>query len=444
MNSTQRISSGLDAIDSSWDGLFKGGRYLVYGRHSDGRSHLALLFLAEATKRLDTSLLITGLRATDLDIQASSLAFDLEGSSQSGILRISRTPSELELIHDDDETVESALKSLSNLIVDAAADRVVIDDFSPYTRLSSFTRFRTAFIRLMSEIEHVGSTLLIGMPEPANDASRRMIEFMGTLMTGSIHVHVSSADGPARRTLTLQPQIGHITAHVNREWNLEVIVAKAETISTPHLTPEHSVDLSAVAEEALEPELTEQNTDGLSSAEEGLESPQAPAYEAASPVGTPESASEKAAEGPTLTVIEEVRGQVFDDRDRFAEELQLYFEDFESDRTSFTLVAMRMEDPGEPATSSDFHMITSLIHEALGQQDTVYADEGSERIVVLLGEGSGEDAQDLFARLKTQLRASVPDRADHLMNAVSAVVVANGRPFSTADEFLRYVLEDVE
>ncbi len=452
MSSTQRISSGIDPIDSAWDGLFKGGRYLVYGKNSDGRSHLALLFTAEATRHLQTSLLITGLRTTDLHIQASSLAFDIESASRSGILRVSRIPSELELIYDDDETVESALKSLSNLIVDASADRVVIDDFSPYTHLSSFTRFRTAFIRLLSEIEHVGSTLLIAMPEPANEASRRMIEFMGTLMTGSIHVHVSAAEGPARRTLTLQPQIGHITAHVAREWNLDRIVAKSELTAAAPLANDRFETASTTAAETPEPEITEQKTDGVIAPEDGVTMEEAadaiepPDVEAEfeSPEETPEPVLETTSEGLTLTVVDETRGQVFDDRGRFAEELQLYFEDFESDSTSFTLVAMRMEDPKDPGTSSDFHVITSLINETLGPQDTVYADETMERIVVLLGEGSSEDAQGLFARLKARLRISIPDRADHLMNAVSAVVVVNGKPFGTADEFLRYVLEDVE
>ena len=61
---------------------------------------------------------------------------------------------------------------------------------------------------------------------------------------------------------------------------------------------------------------------------------------------------------------------------------------------------------------------------------------------MILGDGDPDGAQQLFTRLRSYLRESNPERADHLLNVVAAVVVPKGKPFSTAEEFVQYVLDE--
>ena len=464
-----RIFSGIGAIDRYWHGFFRGGRYLAYGRTASGRNLLPVIFLDSATQNLETSLLVTRLRNVDLYIQASSVGFDAQSARNSGLLRISRIPAELEVLHSDDESIESALKALASLIVDAGADRVVIDDFSPFSRISSFDHFRTAFIRLLDEIELTDSTILIGMPEPANDASRRIIELMASLMTGSVHVHVTQHDGYTQRTLSLIPRIGHATHRFDVPWDLDDLVARAqrqaryeEEYENEYADAyeedydeyeEYEVDDAEDAERPAWPGDTGPEDAGVTEEDEGEEAraldgrpPERPPEEVRGPateeapgtdLGDTNGHEEQA---PELTAADQVRGQAFEDRDRFTDELQLYFEDFESSGTPFTLVAMRMEEAAEQS-SEHFRVIIRLVGESIEREDSMFADPESEKIIIIRGEGD-DSAQGLFSRVKERVRQELPDQAEALMNAVSAVVVKNGSPFITANEFLQYVLDE--
>ncbi len=410
----------------------------MYGRNSAGKNLLPVVFVASATDRLESTLLVTRLRELDLTIQASGVGFDAAAARESGLLKVSRVPAELEVLHADDDGLESALKALASLIVDAAAHHVVIDDFSPFARFSSFDHFRTAFVRLLDEIEHVDSTLLIGMPAPANDASRRIIELMGSHMTGSIHVHMVQNDGHVQRTLSLIPQIGHATRRTEVPWLLESVAA---------LTTRHPVARQDPAtEEVAAREDGSREAAHISTPEPPVENPELRIED--SSTRTPASTDvkepfvESAENGLELTVHDETRGQTFEDRPTFTEELQLYFEDYETSGTPFVLVAMRMEDAYDRNDPDEFGSVSRVVEDSLHREDSMFIDPGTERIIIILGEENGGAAQQLFARIKDRMRTEMPEHADLMMNAVSAVVVKNGSPFVTASEFLAYVLDE--
>ncbi len=432
-----KILSGIDVVDQAWGGLFRGGRYLAYGTNASGRSLLTTAYVAAGTRTLDTSLLISRLRQRDLAIRSASLQFDLVEAVASGLLRISRTPFELELIDRDDDSLESALKALASLIIDSSADRVVVDDFSPFTRFASNDRFRTAFARLLTEIEQAPSTLLIGMPEPANEASRRIIDFVGTLMTGCLHIRLGCSDGHSQRTVSLIPQIGHQTRRIDLFWPIDLIVAVgdasgAHVLSPRGERPSETVDRASELPLGGErpgsvPVPSPEETQQIERRDTGETTEEPSSFEfSVEPVAEPGAEAEV----------------VFLDRDRFVDELQLYFDDYESSTTPFALVAMRLQEPQDGTGGDDFNAILGAIQAVLGREDSIFADPVVERIIVILGSGDTDGAQQLFSRLRTQLRQSFPNRADHLLNVVAAVVVPNGRPFTEAEDFIHYVLDE--
>ena len=439
-----KVNSGINLVDQVWGGLFKGGRYLAYGTNASGRNLLTLAFAAAGTKSLETSLLVSRLRQQDLAIQSASINYDLPEAVRSGILRISRTPFELELIDRDDDSLESSLKALASLIIDSSADRVLVDDFSPFTRFSSFERFRTSFARLLTEIEHSPSTLVLGIPEPANDASRRIVDYISTLMTGCFHVHLMCVDGFSQRTISLVPQIGHQTQRVDLYWSLEAtLIAPSRSSDTP--IPYGEATAEAVASDASDRpsdlESQEPTSDSTRSVIEEQVIGDRELVEKEDVAETGEHASFEFSVEPAVEfgASEEM---VFLDRDRFTEELQLYFDDYESSSTPFNLVAMRSEQSRDDSSADDFNAILGALQNVLGREDSLFADPVVERIIVILGDDEGDGAQQLFARLRAHLRGSLPDDADRLLNVVAAVVVPNGQPFATSEEFVRYVLDD--
>ncbi len=98
------------------------------------------------------------------------------------------------------------------------------------------------------------------------------------------------------------------------------------------------------------------------------------------------------------------------------------------------LVAMRTEDPNDGTGSDDFRHIIQALQDVLKREDSLFADPIVERIIVILGDGKSDEAQDLFASVKNRLRETAPDKADHLLNVVAAVIVPDGKPFTTAEE----------
>ncbi len=129
------------------------------------------------------------------------------------------------------------------------------------------------------------------------------------------------------------------------------------------------------------------------------------------------------------------------DRQRFVERLQQRFEHRESSSTPFLLVAMRMDPQASQHSGPfDFDTVSDLVASTLRPADDLYIDAENERLVVYLDDTRDDQKQAFFGRLKQRLAADVPQKADHLLHAVSAVTLPNGQPFGTADECLAYVL----
>ncbi len=128
------------------------------------------------------------------------------------------------------------------------------------------------------------------------------------------------------------------------------------------------------------------------------------------------------------------------DRQRFVQRLQQHFERRDSS-TPFLLVAMRMDPQASQHSGPfDFDTVSDLVASTLRPADDLYIDAENERLVVFLDDTRDDQKQAFFGRLKQRLAADVPQKADHLLHAVSAVTLPNGQPFGTADECLAYVL----
>jgi len=133
----------------------------------------------------------------------------------------------------------------------------------------------------------------------------------------------------------------------------------------------------------------------------------------------------------------------YTDRDTFRTRLKDHFQGREALHEPFLLLALRMDrSEGRESRPFDFDFLMDLVREELHVHDDMLAEPEDERLVVLLADSRPEDAQDFFSRLKERLRAESPRQADHLLHSVSAIVVPDGRPFQTADEFLAYALDE--
>ena len=408
------IPSGIDPIDREWGGLYRGGAYLVFGRAASGRGLLNLRYVMTGAERSERCLFIASDRPKDLMIQAASIGFDLKRAQKAGSVRMMRIPPMLNLQSMGDDAVAKALWDLVALVRREKPDRIVINDFMPFVMFRSFDRFRMEFVRMLEQFDSLESTAILALPEPANQQSRRVIEFMAGQMTGAMHIETADEDlGSTERKLTLIPHVGQIKRQTVSSWDLADLIKAADVVSIA----------------------------GESTLEFG-------AYTAMSPAEPVQEAPRPEAPAPAAPSRFGVRGdegneQRYSDRDAFRRRLERHFATREEGARPFLLLAMRMDRSGDKASRPfDFEFIIDLVADTLRPHDDMLIGSADERLVVLLADSRPEEAQGFFARLKNRLRVDAPGQADHLLHAVSAIVVPDGRPFQSADEFLSYALDE--
>ncbi len=213
---------GIDVIDNAWGGLYRGGSYLVYGRAASGRGLLTLMFAHTGSALGESTLFISPDRHKDLMIQAASIGFNLKEAHEAGDVRLVRVPPLLDLQSMGDDGVSRALWDLVTLIRQHRPTRLVMNDFMPFVAFRSYDRFRTEFIQFLEQIDSLDTTTILVMPEPANEQSGRVIEFMASQMTGSIRIELGDQSVPTTmRRISLIPHIGHIKREVVDYWDLE-------------------------------------------------------------------------------------------------------------------------------------------------------------------------------------------------------------------------------
>ena len=182
------LPSGIDAVDAHWGGLRPGSAVLLVGRAGAGRTALALRAIHSAVDAGTTALLLSPKSPDQLTAAASAAGFDLAAMHRSGHLRVLRIPSAKDLAAKGNPGMDAAYRDLAALAAKAEAGRVVIEDFTPLVQFSSFAAFERAFEGLRGALARTGASFLLGLGEPANDASRQLLTFVEERVDGAVRV----------------------------------------------------------------------------------------------------------------------------------------------------------------------------------------------------------------------------------------------------------------
>lgn len=485
VNFAPKHLSGVDVIDNAWGGLYRGGSYLVYGRAASGRGLLTLMFARTGAALGEPTLFVSPDRQKDLMIQAASIGFNLREAYESGIVRLMRVPPLMNLQNMGDEGVSKALMDLVTLIRQHRPTRLIMNDFMPFVAFRSYDRFRNEFIQFLEQIDTLDTTTILVMPEPANSQSNRVIDFMSSQMTGSMHIEMGEeGQSSTKRRISLIPHIGHIKRQVVDYWDLEDLVEPTNLNAVAAPAPPVDPVQSSTDQEVIFTPTSIQHPLGSPQAEEGMSTQNplisAPAPLQQAPFSTPTQQTPSAAPTPQVppsqapsqvpphpaTPISETTPSIsapeqggsgeaepeapsphfepdFVDREAFRLRLENHFSNRDAVHQPFLLLALRMDRSGsKSARPFDFDFLMDLVREELRAQDDMLANADVERMVIYLGDSRAEEAQSFFARLKDRLRAESPVQADHLLHSVSAIVVPDGRPFQNAGEFLTYALDE--
>lgn len=434
-----RIETGIPLIDHAWGGFYEGGSYLCYGPANSGRSLLGLMFTHQGVVRHQTCLYVSPTRPRALVIQSEAIGFDLRSSYESGTVRLLRTPPAPTRGHTDEAQLEKALEDFAAIVRAHRPRRVVFDDFRLFTQFSTFEHFASRFSRLLDDLDPLNTTLFLMMGEPTSDAAHRVIACMREQMTGTIHLEVRPLDPvDLPRRLSLLPGNGHLDTHADDFDNLAALAATHRGGPDPApARPPHSSRPPSPADAVVEAS-AHRTGDGASvrpaAAQRDLSLPDGLQERAPRPADVAGSTEAVAAPATTTAIQTE--------RQAFAVHLQQHFMRRDLGQARFLLIALRMMGGDDPLERGlYFESIDRHVRQTLQPGDVCFSEPGAERIVVLIPDGQPPDDQRFFARLQKHLTAETPAQATYLMNTVSAIVLPNGRPFTTAEAFMAYAVD---
>ena len=542
-----KLFSGVELIDRAWGGLYRGGSYLLYGRAASGRDLMTLRFAQTGAEHGESCLFVSPARPKDLMIQAASIGFDLRHAYENGTVKLMRIPPTLAADGgDEDEALLRGLRDLVALVRQHRPSRLVIGDFMPFVLFRSEARFRAAFLEMLEHTDVLDMTTLLVMSEPANAQSKKVIDFMGEHMTGTVHVEMPENDADSsKRRLTLTPRIGHLRKRLVELWDVNDLLdepsAAYPTPPAPRaLEAPAAAPAAAPAEDAVPPPTPEPMAHQALSPLERFEAPaptatrgirrgrtladltgtldhadaapapampaapampvpampavpdalppfvvETPSAPAPAPLEAPPAAYAPPAEeparwsdmpAPVAPIVAPVIAPdpasftpapfapadfappappaptapaapalfVLDprlDRDAFETRLQQHFALHAHDGTPFLLVAMRLDRSASVLNPFNFDFVSDVVSDALRPTDDLLVDPASERLVVLLPGSDGDAFSAFITRVKQRLREDAPQQAEELLRAISAIAVANGRMFGSAQEFLAYALD---
>ena len=206
------LPSGVAPVDAAWGGLARPGAYLLVGSAGQGRLDLSTRIVGAGAGAGEPTLLFSGREPGAILSVARQAGVDLAGAGD--LVQLKGVPLGAQLASLGEEGLTRMLQTLADSA--AGASRVVVEDFTPFVRFRSFEAFGEAFRRLVRAVCDHDSTLVLGLGEPANDGSRRLLDFVEGVVTGTLRV---AAGG---KSLQLIPGTGHTGEEKDVPWTREV------------------------------------------------------------------------------------------------------------------------------------------------------------------------------------------------------------------------------
>ena len=179
--------SGLTSVDANWGGFRKGGLYLLVGdAHAGGTQHLMTTVQA-AVEAGEHCLFISARPQEALAELASQIEFDLPRATQSNRVRLLKSPPAKEMAAFGDLGLSKAFRDLIQLAQTHKAGRVVLDDFSSFVQFRVFNAFAGVFRQFVRDAADINTTFVLGLGEPANNASTNLLRFIEGEVSGTFH-----------------------------------------------------------------------------------------------------------------------------------------------------------------------------------------------------------------------------------------------------------------
>lgn len=209
MQKFSKILTGFSFLDQKWGGIYPGGNYLVIGSKNAGKTLLALKMIENFISSNLTTVLISNQRIKNLEIQASSLYFNIDEPIKAGKL----------LFLKNDEIFQS-FDSFKNFLNEKNPSVIFVDQLLQNTFLDSAEKY----LQILELLEEKSITIFSITSLPHDENSKNLIKEIIQYSTGIIQLQRSSEKRIYSGQITIKPNIGHIEGEF--ETNYKVVPIK--------------------------------------------------------------------------------------------------------------------------------------------------------------------------------------------------------------------------
>lgn len=204
MQKFSKILTGFSFLDQKWGGIYPGGNYLIIGSKNAGKLLLSLKMIENFISIDLVTILITNQRFKNLEIQASSLNFNIESAI---------TSEKLFLCNDE---VFQPFDSLMDFINEKNPKVIFIDNLLE----NSFFKSKENYIQLLEFLEQKNITLLSTASLPSNEISKKLLKEIFQFSTGIISLQRSSEKRNYSGQISIKPNIGHIEGEFETNYKI--------------------------------------------------------------------------------------------------------------------------------------------------------------------------------------------------------------------------------
>jgi thymidine kinase len=203
-----KILTGFSFLDQKWNGVYPGGNYFIYGSKKSGKTILALNMIEHLLNNNQNILLITSERRKSLEIQASSVYFDIKEATAEGALKVERISENI----DSFEIIKQLIlgNNPSVLFIDEIIDK----------KLSVLSESYNSFLEFLEDLD---ITTFFIASTPTEDKSKNFIRQIARNSTAIIQLQRSSNKQNYAGIISLKPNIGHFEGEFETAYKIEAI-----------------------------------------------------------------------------------------------------------------------------------------------------------------------------------------------------------------------------
>ncbi|MCB0732160.1 MAG: hypothetical protein KDC88_14125 [Ignavibacteriae bacterium] len=201
-----KISTGFSFLDQKWGGIYKGGNYFIFGSKKAGKTVLALKIIENLVQSNYNILLFTSERKKSLEIQASSIYFDINDAVSKGILTIEKYDDELNNFDEVKQKIEKVNPAI-----------LVIDEIT-----NQKFEINNNYIDFIEFLENSDISTFLVASVPQNENSKSLVKKVAKYSTGIIQLQ-KSAQRNYSGTIAIKPNIGHFEGEFETTYKVEPV-----------------------------------------------------------------------------------------------------------------------------------------------------------------------------------------------------------------------------